>query len=233
MDNTLDSFYETNQFAPPPDASFFHTSPPCVDYQEIRKQLFEFAMTKKEEAEQGIVTEHIPLENMEELEEIRKYTKKGFDKLLTAIRDYMDLQVKKSDLQACIDRIYKSRTDAIFAVRRIGEGSNDETVAAISKSIEDLITNQANLKQAEIDKIQAEINRNRAIIAYFEEAYKLHKDIHSYSPCPMCMTSEVSLFMIPCGHTACKDCVSKNESRNGYRCPVCRAHYQTHGKLFM
>ena len=48
--------------------------------------------------------------------------------------------------------------------------------------------------------------------------------------CPLCLENETSMFSIPCGHTACSDCVNKNTA---FTCPFCRAKIDRVGKIFL
>ena len=48
--------------------------------------------------------------------------------------------------------------------------------------------------------------------------------------CPICLSKEVDYAIIPCGHTFCGDCVTKNRSPN---CCICRTTYSAQPlKLF-
>uniref|UniRef100_A0A6C0FB04 RING-type domain-containing protein n=1 Tax=viral metagenome TaxID=1070528 RepID=A0A6C0FB04_9ZZZZ len=71
---------------------------------------------------------------------------------------------------------------------------------------------------------------------------KVKKDLHilhRYSPhysendprhlCPICITNEVSIAMIPCGHTICESCCNKLVHD---KCFICRNQIQHSIKLF-
>lgn len=49
--------------------------------------------------------------------------------------------------------------------------------------------------------------------------------------CPVCFDNEVSMALVPCGHTYCKGCADMDRSRTA-KCPQCRSVINTRVKIF-
>jgi hypothetical protein len=240
----LDSFYETNMFTTgstlPLDVLSQLNAPPtqCPDYNELRRQVYEFALEQQESSTSPslLLSGNLSEEELSELEQIKKYSKLGLDKLKISLRKYQDLIKKKKNTQSALDRIYKHRTEAIYALRRLDDTGNPDNpeIKQIQDEIEALILSKASKHEEQLKQLEQEINRERAVIAYFEDSFRLHKDFKSYSPCMSCMHSEVNAFLIPCGHTFCHDCIKGYEANNKSRtCPCCRSQYNNIGRLFI
>ena len=148
----------------------------------------------------------------------------------------------------------------ILNIENEGEYKNEEIDEIITK-IESFEPKFMKL-QEELDKLSEEYNKEKnnteknikkldssiLFMKSVEEEYKNNdeniKDIieklnkwNTSSICPICITNRIDSYCNPCGHTACGDCLNRNNminntSYNSNKCPICREYINEIRKLF-
>lgn len=93
------------------------------------------------------------------------------------------------------------------------------------KKIENTISN-AYLAHKKI--VEENKNTHLLKIRQLVKTYKTIKEVNSTHICPICLSSNVESFLIPCGHTFCDKCIKKIR----LSCFICRQEVQRVSQLF-
>jgi len=112
--------------------------------------------------------------------------------------------------------------------------------------------NDENVKDIidKLNKYSSTIKENDKLLQIKENYISKRKELHSYlyfiqklnkwntcAICPICITNRIDSYCNPCGHTACKECLTRNNminnnSYNSNKCPICREYINEIRKLF-
>lgn len=102
-----------------------------------------------------------------------------------------------------------------------------KTMLELSKMLYDN-SNIINSKQKYIEK-RREINNYTSVIRYIN-------CFNNCNICKICLTNPVNSYIIPCGHTACSDCLHKQKQYQGepnFKCGLCRVLIENVNKLYL
>jgi hypothetical protein len=168
--------------------------------------------------------------------QLNKEIKINFDSFKTDIHNlrnyYSKLNIDTFNLENEIINIlnkyntYYSKIKSIYS--NLDEFDNiDNHIEIIDKEICDYMTDYfKNQKLNEkLDLYTINIKNIKFLKSYLNEI----NSINFVPFCPICMTKIVDSVIIPCGHTACQECLNKCEMK----CYICRQDVTNINKLFI
>ncbi len=150
------------------------------------------------------------------------------DELLKLESDLIkDISINKDDIDT-IDNMLK-KTEQLN--KKYDENNENDkmikTMLDLSKMLYEN-SNIVNSKQKYIEK-RKEINNYISVIRYIN-------CFNNCNICKICLTNPVNNYVIPCGHTACSDCLSKQkqyQGDNNFKCGLCRVLIENVNKLYL
>ena len=150
------------------------------------------------------------------------------DELLKLESDLIkDISINKDDIDT-IDNMLK-KTEQLN--KKYDENNENDkmikTMLDLSKMLYEN-SNIVNSKQKYIEK-RKEINNYISVIRYIN-------CFNNCNICKICLTNPVNNYIIPCGHTACTDCLSKQKQYQGdsnFKCGLCRVLIEDVKKLYL
>ena len=204
---------------------------------QMRKKLYDTKDAFVEESNDTNEALLNMIDDKEEAQAIQRYVEKGKDMLKVELDKYKELTLKSINLHefesmtknaclecqqrlslimTCFDRndqrnvgdIQDSIDGALFAI--------GEIACIIDKTI-----------AAEKETLETAMNKNRSALKYMAKTYNIIKTTNTCHVCPICLTSEVSIFCDPCGHSYCDKCLT-----NSHYCYICRVKVQKIHSLF-
>ena len=111
--------------------------------------------------------------------------------------------------------------------------TNDNTpvytfIKELGKSIQDKISTKESELELNSKTISVKLNDIRALISTGIQDM-VNPDVCTKKLCPICFDREVSVALVPCGHTYCGGCAEYDKY---IKCPQCRAVVTSNVKLF-
>ena len=73
-------------------------------------------------------------------------------------------------------------------------------------------------RHAQIKEHQAEVKRLEKDVLRVRDIFKILKTSDSTMACPICLKTQIEVFLSPCGHTYCSTCIAKANNK----CFICR-----------
>lgn len=169
-------------------------------------------------------------------EQLNKEIKINLDSFKTDIHNlrnyYSKLNIDTFNLENEIIKIlkkyntYYSKIKSIYS--NLDEFDNiDKHIKIIDKEISNYIIEY--FKNQKLDEKLNLYNSNIKSIKFLKNYLNEINSINFVPFCPICMTKIVDSVIIPCGHTACQECLNKCDMK----CFICRQDVTNINKLFI
>lgn len=123
----------------------------------------------------------------------------------------------------------KYNKDNIEPIIKSFESFHKDILKSNASSIEVIKSKKASVEK-ELDNISRKLNAIRSLILTGVNEIVKAEDVPK-KMCPVCFDSEVSMALVPCGHTYCRACADMDRSRSA-KCPQCRSTINTRVKIF-
>ena len=165
----------------------------------------------------------------EEIEKLKQYVKKGQQMLKSEIIRYSTLK-DKLDQSAEIEEIFQSqitqikRSFLILDELNIARASYASELNHLHDSIDNFKANITKDFSESMKSVKDEYNQSLKTLVQLKDVYQVCRDSDLSYVCPICLQSRVECFMIPCGHTFCRECVKPTNSIRKI-CHICRNPY--------
>lgn len=166
----------------------------------------------------------------------------GRDLLVTELKKYNDYIESERNLsefsQTALESCHKSINLFNAILQDSKENKNNKEfempIEELSNNVDEVIygiNNIMNIINTHIDKrkeiLKKDMDKNIAILRKLIDVYGIIKSTTLVHICPICLTNEVSVFSIPCGHSLCSECISRTK-----HCCWCRTRIERIGKIF-
>jgi len=172
----------------------------------------------------------------DEVEELKLHVKKGQEMLKTEIHRYSRLK-DQLDQTTEIEQVFHDnviatkRTLIVMEELKVEHQGYVESLHAIHDLLDDLnqkITHDFAEKTAVIKEAY---EKSFNSLLRLRDIYQVCRNSDISHVCPTCIQSQVECFMVPCGHTFCKKCVSPTLNPRKI-CHMCRKPYSQICNLF-
>lgn len=211
---------------------FSNTSPIYVEeVKDMKKKLVD--IIKKKDFE-------------EEEYDINNYQNKEFDDLYEKIKSFNEnfklyqqqLYDSEQILNDEINKINKNISTLNNFIKFLENLStiDYEDIKGIIKLLNEISEKLSNTESFKIAK-KNYVTEKRNINKYLH-LFKLFNKLNVTNICTVCMESPVTNFIIPCGHTFCKECLEKSlqinidQNVNIKKCPLCREYINSIKPLY-
>lgn len=186
--------------------------------------------------------------NILNVENDGEYKNEEIDELISKIESlepkFMKLQ---EELDTLSDEYNKEKKNTDNNIKKL------ESSIVFMKSFEtEYKNNDENLKDIinKLNEYSSIIKDNDNLLKIKDKYLSKRKELHSYlyfiqklnkwntsAICPICITNRIDSYCNPCGHTACNECLTRNNiinnnSYNSNKCPICREYINEIRKLF-
>lgn len=183
------------------------------------------------------------------LEYIKKLMSKNIDdknnKLINLFIDFKKEYIEKQDellkLESNLIKDIKINNDDILTIDKMLEKTkllnngidnleNEKMIKTMSE-LTKMLYNNSNIvhsKQKYIEK-RKEMNNYLNVIRYINNFNKCNI-------CQFCLTNQIDHYIVPCGHTACLECLTKQkefQGINNFKCGLCRILIEDTNKLYL
>jgi hypothetical protein len=203
------------------------------DQYNIRKLLYENKDTfyKIDETDSDIESDETS-----ELKEINESIIKGSELLKTTLQHYNDLHIENKKIYDAKNKSKKYISDiesACTQVKNLTINNNIE-IANLNDSVDqinylllDIVENiESNLNEKK-KELEIAIKNDKSILKTLSKSYNILQNINVNYTCPVCMVNQVNMFLQPCGHSMCTECIFKSST-----CYFCRSHIVGRSKIF-
>jgi len=112
----------------------------------------------------------------------------------------------------------------------INASNTQDNIDNILSNIEELINNIKNNNKLNTAKANY-IDSRLKMLSYFEYVKYINKD-NVGTTCSLCYMNNVNKYMVPCGHTICKNCTELLEVQNYDNCIFCRKKIESINQLY-
>jgi hypothetical protein len=171
-----------------------------------------------------------------ELKEINESIIKGSQLLKTTLNHYNELNIENKKLYDIKNKSKKYITDIDFAcsqLKNLTINNNikidnfNDSMDQINYLLLDIIENvESNLNNKKKD-IEIAIKNDKSILKTLSKSYNILQNTNVNYTCPVCMVNQVNMFLQPCGHSMCKECIFKSST-----CYFCRSHIVGRAKIY-
>jgi len=156
----------------------------------------------------------------------KDYIKKQDELLKLESNLINDININNDDIET-IDKMLK-KTKSLN--NDIDNKENEKMIKTMLELSNMLYKNSniINSKQKYIDK-RKEMNNYINVIRYIN-------NFNNCNICQLCLTNPIDHYIIPCGHTACSDCLTKQKQYQGsenFKCGLCRVLIEDTNKLYL
>lgn len=200
------------------------------DREELlsNKEIFNDLSLKKSSSKEDLILHGFQVEEIENLEKMNKTIKEGKEKLMQSLRDYkicVEEIVKLEETIKMLNNKIQTIKDNLLSLCQ-SHTELDEVAESISTS---LVQKQEEIKEnleSELGLQYIKRDKLESILKYLSVSYGIIKDTPLTHTCPICITYEVDTFLMPCGHSTCKNCnVSKF-------CHMCRTKITSSNSIY-
>lgn len=84
----------------------------------------------------------------------------------------------------------------------------------------------------ELEKYQSSLEEKKkyssSVLKALSGVFNTVQSLSGYRSCPVCLSNEVSYYLVPCGHTFCTTCLDKHKGS----CFLCRKNISTYNRLY-
>lgn len=160
-------------------------------------------------------------EDIEELTQINDNVQKGKQRLLDCLEKYNDCckrQAEHEQSSIMTHKAFESIYDNLTTLAHMHKPIDDFCKGNLFKTLlqlEDEVTSEIG---CELALVQIQKDRFAAMVKFLSKTYGILKDTPLTHTCPVCITNEVDMYLEPCGHTLCRNCLL----RRPVYCHMCR-----------
>lgn len=150
---------------------------------------------------------------------------KNFEQILSEFKLKYRKAVQEYDLEKKAVEAVNKKT---YVARLITDRVDDEMLRTKLLSVIESEENDARL--AELIK---ECSNKKALLTEMKRVLQdTRADEYAQYMCPICTDKGINLFMDPCGHVICEECLLKINARDRGKCPVCRTILRGSRKIY-
>ncbi len=195
------------------------------EFTDVNKSLMKYYDVIEESIEDA--SQESEEEEDEDTKNIKKYTKLGFEKLRDSIQTYLTLNEKRDEIRREIDSIYKDRNEVLHGIRKISQGKVVDSVSSITNDIEKMVTEVTINKVEQQQAIENELRKMIKVLNSLRDVYGINKNLKNNHVCPICMNNPIAIYCVPCGHTYCRTCMTRDY------CDICRSRITKKNPLYI
>jgi len=172
-------------------------------------------------------------EEIEDIQQINKLVRRGKDRLQELLQEY-DKCIKSIDTynQKIKDTENKIHQFELYHRYLLDIDDRFASIVTSTENVTKLKT--AVLEDLELQLASASIEKDKleALIMSLSKTYSILRTSPLVHICPICMTNDVDIFLEPCGHTICNECISNKFCNSSKFCYMCRTSVRGIRRLY-
>jgi hypothetical protein len=223
---TLDNFYEP--LNTPNEGSLIDLfAAPPVNFEEAMRERLKLREIMEEVLDEEQVEGQVE-DVQTPSKDLCKQLTKAKEDLKHNIENYNKIKDEGVRLQGIKDKLHNVYTDVNVKMDFINNNIKPELLEGIDNNVKDIFK----IYYDNVNKILSDnINQNNVEALQEKKKIKEYSYLFSYNSggfiCSICLTSEVSQFCEPCGHSYCPKCL-----KSSY-CYICRVKINKVHRLFL
>jgi hypothetical protein len=161
-----------------------------------------------------------------------EYRAEDFDEFKCLVKDLCEFRNQAQAIQHTymkkVEHVKRTEVGLASLDALAGYLENDDTWKEKVKELKEYYTE--NIKYEELKAELKEIEKQKEHVETIKKEFKVQTG--AIGICAICSDRPVSLFLDPCGHTSCQECLEHLTPRRDNCCPFCRGLF-TQKRLFL